>query len=226
MDLKLIGKVALITGSSRGIGLATAKAFTAESCRLMLSARSAGDTDLISRRLQIRIVDDGKHRDLVHVQRAGWIKWVSTDLRKQEVRGRDRQGGNVREKLGPVAERYADSRAMLQDRVTALRTANSRPGNRSAAIVRRNRTSALATSRRVACKRRSSRFRARLNKVPMYFSNMASVASVARASRLAAWTIRIAVRRVGSRSAMCGTHATGPAISCTRRGGQPDRVLS
>jgi 3-oxoacyl-[acyl-carrier protein] reductase len=41
MDLKLTGKVALVTGSSRGIGLATAKAFAAEGCRLMLSARSA-----------------------------------------------------------------------------------------------------------------------------------------------------------------------------------------
>jgi 3-oxoacyl-[acyl-carrier protein] reductase len=40
MDLKLAGKIALVTGSSRGIGLATAKAFAAESCRLMLSARS------------------------------------------------------------------------------------------------------------------------------------------------------------------------------------------
>src|SRR5262249_43756825 len=42
MDLKLAGKVVLITGSSRGIGLATAKAFAGEGCRLMLSARSAG----------------------------------------------------------------------------------------------------------------------------------------------------------------------------------------
>jgi 3-oxoacyl-[acyl-carrier protein] reductase len=41
MELKLTEKVALITGSSRGIGLATAKAFAAEGCRLMLSARSA-----------------------------------------------------------------------------------------------------------------------------------------------------------------------------------------
>jgi NAD(P)-dependent dehydrogenase (short-subunit alcohol dehydrogenase family) len=40
MDLKLAGKIALITGSSRGIGLAAAKAFAAEGSRLMLSARS------------------------------------------------------------------------------------------------------------------------------------------------------------------------------------------
>ena len=41
MDLKLAGKVALVTGSSRGIGLASAKALAAEGCRLMIAARSA-----------------------------------------------------------------------------------------------------------------------------------------------------------------------------------------
>ena len=42
MDLRLKDKSVLITGSSRGIGLASAKGFAAEGCRLMLSARSAG----------------------------------------------------------------------------------------------------------------------------------------------------------------------------------------
>src|SRR5215469_7904553 len=41
MDLKLAGKIVLVTGSSRGIGLATAQAFATEGCRLVLSARSA-----------------------------------------------------------------------------------------------------------------------------------------------------------------------------------------
>jgi 3-oxoacyl-[acyl-carrier protein] reductase len=40
MDLKLTGKIALVTGSSRGIGLAIAKAFAAEGCQIMLSGRS------------------------------------------------------------------------------------------------------------------------------------------------------------------------------------------
>ena len=41
MDLQLAGRVVLITGASRGIGLATAAAFAAEGARLVLSARGA-----------------------------------------------------------------------------------------------------------------------------------------------------------------------------------------
>src|SRR5260221_6378558 len=41
MDLGLTDKVAVITGSSRGIGLATAGALVAEGCRVCLCARGA-----------------------------------------------------------------------------------------------------------------------------------------------------------------------------------------
>ncbi len=41
MDLGLTGKIALITGSSRGLGLASATALAAEGCSVMLTARGA-----------------------------------------------------------------------------------------------------------------------------------------------------------------------------------------
>src|SRR5262245_23503730 len=40
MDLQLTDKVAIVTGSSRGLGLASAKALAAEGCRVAISARS------------------------------------------------------------------------------------------------------------------------------------------------------------------------------------------
>src|ERR1700726_2376009 len=61
MDLKLAGKVALITGSSRGIGVATAKAFAAEGCRLMLSARSAEQLAEAEAALRTSAVDVAAH---------------------------------------------------------------------------------------------------------------------------------------------------------------------
>lgn len=41
MELGIVGKVALITGSSRGLGLASAAALVAEGCRVVVCARSA-----------------------------------------------------------------------------------------------------------------------------------------------------------------------------------------
>ena len=41
MDLQLQGKAAIVTGSSRGLGLASAKALAAEGCRVCMCARGA-----------------------------------------------------------------------------------------------------------------------------------------------------------------------------------------
>jgi 3-oxoacyl-[acyl-carrier protein] reductase len=49
VDLELTGKVALITGSSRGLGLAAARALGREGCCVALSARGADDLDQASR---------------------------------------------------------------------------------------------------------------------------------------------------------------------------------
>ena len=43
MDLELRGKTALVTGASKGIGLAIARALASEGCNLHLAARSSED---------------------------------------------------------------------------------------------------------------------------------------------------------------------------------------
>jgi hypothetical protein len=51
MDLNLGGKLALITGGSRGIGRAVGEALAAEGCNLVLVSRSAADLDAARRQI-------------------------------------------------------------------------------------------------------------------------------------------------------------------------------
>jgi hypothetical protein len=54
MDLELKGKVALITGGSKGIGLACAEMLASEGCRLHLAARSESDLQSVQSDLSKR----------------------------------------------------------------------------------------------------------------------------------------------------------------------------
>jgi len=57
MDLDLNDKVAIITGSSRGLGLAAARALAREGCRVTLCARSAEPLESAARQLRERCGD-------------------------------------------------------------------------------------------------------------------------------------------------------------------------
>ncbi len=48
MDLKLDGKVALVTGGNKGLGAASAKALAADGARLFLTARNQADLDAVA----------------------------------------------------------------------------------------------------------------------------------------------------------------------------------
>lgn len=51
MDLKLRGRTALITGGSKGIGLAIARTLAAEGCHLHLAARTASELDKVAQEI-------------------------------------------------------------------------------------------------------------------------------------------------------------------------------
>ena len=57
MDLGLHGKVAIVTGSSRGLGLASARALVAEGCHVCISAR--GDEALSQAALELAAASSG-----------------------------------------------------------------------------------------------------------------------------------------------------------------------
>jgi len=61
MNLELTGKVAIVTGSSRGLGLASARALVAEGCRVTMCARGKDGLEAAARELRAA----GGHEDRV-----------------------------------------------------------------------------------------------------------------------------------------------------------------
>jgi 3-oxoacyl-[acyl-carrier protein] reductase len=60
MDLELTDKIAIVTGSSKGLGLATAKALAAEGCRVAICARGAQALDAAAAELKALAGDASK----------------------------------------------------------------------------------------------------------------------------------------------------------------------
>jgi 3-oxoacyl-[acyl-carrier protein] reductase len=62
MDLQLTHKVAIVTGSSKGLGFASAKALVAEGCRVCICARGADALDQAAAELRrlASTLDDGR----------------------------------------------------------------------------------------------------------------------------------------------------------------------
>jgi 3-oxoacyl-[acyl-carrier protein] reductase len=65
MDLGLTNKVAIVTGSSRGLGLAAAKSLAAEGCRVSMSAR--GEARLLAAETEVAAVAGGSGKTLAVV---------------------------------------------------------------------------------------------------------------------------------------------------------------
>lgn len=87
MDLKLTDKTALITGSSRGLGLASARALAAEGCRICICAR--GEERLAAAATEVARDAGGEAR--VHAVRADLA--VAADVANVVEQTVDRFGG-------------------------------------------------------------------------------------------------------------------------------------
>jgi 3-oxoacyl-[acyl-carrier protein] reductase len=69
MQLNLSGKTALVTGSSRGIGLAIAEALSGEGCMVALNSRNLVELANVAARLPGAIAVAGDVTELTHAQR-------------------------------------------------------------------------------------------------------------------------------------------------------------
>ena len=82
MELGLRGKTVLVTGASKGIGLAVAKGFAEEGCDLYLVSRTAADLETAAQVIrQAHSVDVAVHP--LDLSQAGAAEWSHGTLERQ-----------------------------------------------------------------------------------------------------------------------------------------------
>ena len=103
MDLRIEGRVAVVTGGDSGIGLATAKLLAAEGCKVVLSDRDQADLD--------RVVPEVE----AVAERGGEVLAIAADLtRKKDI---DDLTAKVESRFGPaqILGHFAGARGAAGD---------------------------------------------------------------------------------------------------------------
>ena len=128
MKLSLEGKRALVTGGSRGIGLAVARVLADEGCNVAVCARNADTVAEVVKDLENRGVeaigvqaDAQVPSDIERVVEAVVSSWGAVDILVNNVGGGGRWGSwNVEETAEEVWTEVYDKNAMAAVRFTRL----------------------------------------------------------------------------------------------------------
>jgi 3-oxoacyl-[acyl-carrier protein] reductase len=101
VDLELTGKIAIVTGSSRGLGLASAAALIQEGCRVTICARGEARLDEVAGELRRKAADDSRVRpaDLASVMALPPVAQRSKPRRPRHSgqQRRSRKGASITE---------------------------------------------------------------------------------------------------------------------------------
>ncbi len=124
MDYELTGKVALITGSSRGIGFAIAKCLAAYGCKVAICGRNADDVKKAETKISLtgaevfsRVVDLSQTAAVADIVKSVTDHWGGVDILVNNV------GGNRRKPFEETTEAdWDDLLAInLRNQITASR---------------------------------------------------------------------------------------------------------
>ena len=95
MDLNLTGRSVLVTGGSKGIGLAIAQSFAAEGCNLHLAARTASELGKVAEAIREQHNVKVKIHP-VDLSESDQVKQLAATLRERRYPGQQRRRHSAR----------------------------------------------------------------------------------------------------------------------------------